>query len=71
MACVSPFISYTPASNPQFVCTAVFKFGLGQCCPLGCKFELLIVQHSTVEKSGMYTATFYDDVYYVNNMCFT
>lgn len=71
VSCVSPFMSYTPAPHPRFVCTAVFKFELGHGSPLGCKFELLIVQHSIVEKSGMYAATFYDDMYYVNNMCFT
>lgn len=62
MSCLAPLISYTPAPNPQFVCTAVFKFELGQFCPLGCKSELLIVQHSIVEKSAKYTATFCDDI---------
>ena len=62
MSCVAPLISYTPAPNPQFVCTAVFKFELRQYCPLGCKSELLIVQHSIVEKSAKYTSTFYDDI---------
>lgn len=71
MSCVSPFTSYTPTPHPHFVCTAVFEFELGQCCPLGCKFELLIVQHSILEKSGMCTTTFYDDMYYVNIMRFT
>lgn len=71
MSCVSPFTSYTPAPHPHFVCTAVFEFEWGQCCPLGCKFELLVVQRSMLEKSGMYAATFYGDMCYINIMCFT